>query len=316
MFEILHGRGHLPNLNGLFPESGHALGAWKYYEAVEGQPSDDVSTVVLVDGEPAVAVTAATTGGCIGFFGRPAVLEVRPGIDDTTRAAALGEMIRFLRQVAVERGVTIDLMFRIVNGEMEDNVQHLPLLDAKLSTTSVGYVNLFLSEEDIWRSTRKSYRSLINRGRSTFQTSVMNFESFQEETFEEFRQFHATVAGRVTRPAESWRVMRAEIHQGDAELISIRDQGQLVGSTFVRSSHGISLYATGVYDRSRFDQPIAHWPVHCAILGAKARGDAVFVLGEVDMNDSSRSDKERNIALFKRGFASDVATYLRVVLPG
>lgn len=168
--------------------------------------------------------------------------------------------------------------------------------------------------EDIWRSTRKSYRALINRGRGLFQSTVMDASCVDHRRFAEFRLLHERVAGRVTRSAESWDVMLKEIESGSAELVTIDDHDALVGATFTRHSSGISLYATGVYGRDRFSQPIAHWPLHHSILRAKERGDHRFVLGDVDVSDQARTEKERNIAMFKRGFMTGLSVYRRSVI--
>ena len=68
-------------------------------------------------------------------------------------------------------------------------------------------------------------------------------------------------------------------------------------------------YASGVYDRERFDQPLAHWPLYDAIRRSGARGMRRFDLGELPAKGTV-SDKEFNIGYFKRGFASQIDMHL------
>jgi hypothetical protein len=119
------------------------------------------------------------------------------------------------------------------------------------------------------------------------------------------KDFHAEVAGRVTRAQASWDVMYDWVARGCGELILGSLDGRLVaGSLFVDGTQ-TCIYASGVYERSLFDKPLAHYPVWLGIEHAHARGMKTLELGEVPAKGAV-SDKEFQIGYFKRGFATDL----------
>jgi lipid II:glycine glycyltransferase (peptidoglycan interpeptide bridge formation enzyme) len=80
----------------------------------------------------------------------------------------------------------------------------------------------------------------------------------------------------------------------------------VAGSLFIDGTR-TAIYASGVYDRSKFDKPLAHYPVWLGIEHAHARGMATLELGEVPPREAV-SEKEYQIGYFKRGFATRIDT--------
>ena len=75
----------------------------------------------------------------------------------------------------------------------------------------------------------------------------------------------------------------------------------------VADAGGTAYYASGVYDRSRFDKPLGHFPVFDAMIRAGGRGVARFDLGEIVPRTADADDKEVQIGFFKKGFTADFA---------
>jgi hypothetical protein len=121
--------------------------------------------------------------------------------------------------------------------------------------------------------------------------------------FKRYQDFHHAVAGRSTRPQESWGAMFDWITGGHGELILASLDGELVAGTMVVDGVSTAYYASGVYDRERFDKPLAHWPLWLAMLHAGERGMKTFDLGDLPV-EGAASPKEVNIGYFKRGFAT------------
>ena len=67
-------------------------------------------------------------------------------------------------------------------------------------------------------------------------------------------------------------------------------------------------HASGVYDRTLFDKPLAHYPVWLGIERAQLRGMKTLELGVV-YDKGTVSDKEYQIGYFKRGFATHIENY-------
>ena len=69
---------------------------------------------------------------------------------------------------------------------------------------------------------------------------------------------------------------------------------------FLVDTPASTYYLSGIYDRARFDKPLAHWPLWQAMLRSHQRGRTVFELGDVPL-EGAASPKEVSIGYFKRG---------------
>ena len=99
-----------------------------------------------------------------------------------------------------------------------------------------------------------------------------------------------------------------------AELTLGYHMGELVSGTLIIDGKDISIYASGVYDRSKFNLPLSHWPLYDGILRSKKRGKKVFEIGLVDKG-SNLEKKEMQIASFKRGFANNLSPEIHWLVP-
>ena len=58
-------------------------------------------------------------------------------------------------------------------------------------------------------------------------------DEYCENTWSDFRTLHKHVAGRVTRPIESWDIQKNAIKAGDAFLVYVSNsEGKMVGRLF------------------------------------------------------------------------------------
>jgi lipid II:glycine glycyltransferase (peptidoglycan interpeptide bridge formation enzyme) len=178
----------------------------------------------------------------------------------------------------------------------------------------IATIDLTQDTEKIDAAIRKSYRSLINWGKKNLSLEYVNADAPSRDKFLEYQEFHKLIAGRVTRTQESWDAMYKVLENGSGELILGYESGALVSGALIIDGAKVSIYASGAYDRSKFDRPLAHWPLYDGILRAKKRGMRNFELGSVD-KASNPSQKEAQIALFKRGFASHLVPTLSWVIP-
>ncbi len=151
---------------------------------------------------------------------------------------------------------------------------------------------------------RKSFKSLVNWGRREMRVEVIGARNPDRELFARIREFHTHVAGRVTRPEASWDVQFEALAAGRGEaVVGFLPGAGLVSANVCIDGASRCLYWSGIYDRSRFDSPLAHWPLYHAIERAAARGLAVFDLGDIPLR-ADVSTKEFTIGQFKKGFAS------------
>jgi hypothetical protein len=182
----------------------------------------------------------------------------------------------------------------------------------------VALADLVDGEAGLRRGLRKSYRSLVNWGRRNLHIEIVDAARPDQARFEAYRAFHREVAGHVTRSAESWDASFRLVAEGWGELVLGYLGDDLVAGTLVADGTASSYYASGVYDRARFDKPMAHWPLWLAMTRSMERGRRVFELGDVPA-EGEASAKEVAIGHFKRGFATRLVTRLvwtRAARPG
>mgnify|MGYP006935479713 CR=1 FL=1 len=168
------------------------------------------------------------------------------------------------------------------------------------SSHPIAYVDL-TGGEAVWRGhLRDSYKSLVNWGRKN-----MDWEA-GHRLVPTVKAFHEYIAGRATRPALTWNLMADEVEAGRGDCIIGRYNGRLAAASVFIDGSAISIYWTGVYDRSLFPKPLAHYALWLGMKRAAERGMKTLELGDVP-EPGTASDKEVAIGYFKRGFASVIA---------
>jgi hypothetical protein len=278
------------------------------YYAATYDCDHDTSFAVVRDDEPLMLVWCNIHEGTLGYFGMPMSFFSRAGLEDADSviAAALGAVDR----IAVARGATdIALREDITGSELSSLGRGCVSRGATLEAVQNGICDLSLDEKTFHRNIRKSFQSLVNTGRRNMRMTYFNVRNLDSGLFESYREFHAHVAGQVTRSAESWRAMFNWIAGGGGELaLGYLDDRELVAGTMTFDGTDVAYYASGAYDRSKFDKPLAHFPLYDAVLRSKERGMRYFDLGHLPARGTV-GDKEYNIGYFKRGFASSIEVH-------
>lgn len=170
-------------------------------------------------------------------------------------------------------------------------------------------INLSLDINDIKSLFRKSYKSLINSGLKTWQVGILKHGD--EVIWQEFRDLHLYVSGRITRSEESWNMHFSVLEKGNAFLVYLRDiEGKMIGGGFFLTSSTEASYGVAAYDRSLFDKPIGHVVQFIAIGEMQRLNISWYKIGiRGFLTDIPKpSDKEISIAEFKEGFASDISS--------
>jgi hypothetical protein len=278
-----------------------------YYPAVFGD--HDCSFAVFIEDVPALICLCAPLDGKLGFYGMPLRFIARHGLDSGTRAAALNSAFVHIDALMKVHRLHEAIILDNREGAASPIEEACRFRDATMNYQPTAYVDLAAGPA-AWRvALRKSSRSLINWGRRHLSIRYVNKDAPDRALFDQYRAFHAEIAGRVTRSDASWSVMYDWITRGGGELIMAYLEGRPVaGSMFIDGSK-VSIYASGVYDRARFDKPLAHYPLWLGIERAQARGMKVLELGAVPPRGTV-PDKEYQIGYFKRGFATHVVDHI------
>lgn len=286
-----------------YPHTG-AFGR-SYHRAIHGD--HDQSFAVCLGGVPVLFCLCAPLGTTLSFYGLPLRLFASQDLPEEACVAAVGAAFSHLEGLARQQGAHDVVMLQPANTLGAALADACMARSGECKRSPVAFVDLGAGPA-AWRAAlRKSSRSLINWGRRNLTIGYVNGETGDRGLFERYREFHAAIAGRITRPKASWDVMFDWIAAGHGELIAASLDGQLVaGSLFIDGTR-TSIYASGVYDRSKFNKPLAHYPVWLGIERTQARGVATLELGEVPPRDAV-SEKEYQIGYFKRGFATHIDT--------
>ena len=158
---------------------------------------------------------------------------------------------------------------------------------------------------DIQSNFRKSYRSLVNKGKTLWRYEL--YENMSDELLEQFRQFHIKVAGKETRNKLTWKTQQAMINSNEAFFIALYDkENAMVGAALFNLSPLQASYSVGVYERSLFDQPLGHIVQYVAIEHMLKLGVNRYYLGfrHHTFEQPSPNAKESSIGFFKEGFSN------------
>lgn len=300
-----------------FPRLAYYASMWSYYEAATNTTPRDLS-LVEVDGNglPAFGFLGGSDTSGVSFFGTPAIAEfadLGPGMrQDRLGREVAEEIIRDLNRVRAST-LTVRVLSR---SSVLAGFDHVLLsAGAKTQLQFSAEVDLTLPEERIWSSLRSRYRSLINRGRKTFEVDIVSAERPEKSVFDSYRALHREVAGKQTRSDESWDEMYRRLVHDEALLLVARLEDRPVAATFVTKFGGLAVYASGAYVRDLGNFPVSHWPMYASMLAAKQAGCSRFIIGAGYFDASVETpEKLQSIANFKRGFATEILMHRQYVL--
>ena len=181
------------------------------------------------------------------------------------------------------------------------------------------FLDLRPSIAEIKGGFRKSYKALVTSGSKLWSVNLLT--TADVDLWQEFRVFHRSVAGRITRCNESWRANHDAIASGNAFFVYLRSgDGKMVGGGLFYVTRDEGLYSIGAYDRSLFDKPLGHVVQYYAIEEMKRRGIRWYRLGVRSYrgDEPPPSDKDITISQFKQGFSSHLLPRYRIncLFPG
>jgi|SRR5712664_2940700 len=278
----------------------------------------DLSMIAMVEDHP-VAGLQITGHEAVGlqkldFYGRPAFLRLNGNVNKTTREDAQKALANAFTKM-YEDLTTPSLHFLEMSDRGCLSGFSECLLDEGFSA-SPSYkqvIDLTKSEEEIRRAVRRRYKPHINWGEKNLSLVIYDHSNITAEIFEQFRLLHVAVAGRETRSAESWQVQLRQIMENQAFAITGRLGEQLVTAALFLHSPIYCYYGVGASIREMFDKPLSHAVIWRSILEAKRRGCRFYEMGElVDLYSDAFTEKEKNIADFKRGFGGGAQVQLRI----
>lgn len=273
-----------------------------YYPAYWGDKYRDCSFAVLWQDRPIIVALCGMTMDVLGLHGLPMRLYCRPGIPRHVMLLAAKTAMNHVDEIAAEYGAREISLREPASPVLSPISEVASGRHAAGSVTLNGMVDL-LAGPAVWKhALRKSFHQFVNWGRRTFTIDYVNGAAPDQAKFDRFREFHAQIAGRVTRPKLSWDIQFNEIAQGHGELILAYWNDKLVAGSMFIDGTDVTIYMNGVYDRD-LDKPLAHYMIWHGIERAHARGQRMFQLGDIHL-PGVVDEKRYSIGYFKRGFAT------------
>jgi hypothetical protein len=281
-----------------------------YYEAIMGVAEAEPSFLVADNGEAVVAVIAEVRDRVIGRFGMTAGFLENSDAPEKLRARAAAEALGELAQV-VQRHKPGRVQLTTPSRPSGPETLSHALLSAGYTVEPAFHAMVDLTQEAdaIERGFRKGHRAQLKWGRANLSLTVMDAANPDSAMMEAYRQLHAEVAGRVTRPIESWHAARDMVASGNGRLILTHLDGMLVGGTLVMDAADTAYYASSAFRRDQFDKPLGHWPLLRSMQLSREAGRTRFDVGDVTIRPGEDA-KVHNIAKFKRGFTNTLMTTL------
>ncbi|MBI3444904.1 MAG: GNAT family N-acetyltransferase [Magnetospirillum sp.] len=274
----------------------------------------DCSFQVIGPAGPVIRVRATKGPDELSYWGLPMLLASKQGAESKHIRNGLSAALDHLTELARNAGITRVVIGTGAGAEPDPLAAQLVDRMAEGTVQASAMIDLTRPTDALRADIRDSYRSLTNWGQRSIAMKYANALNPDRALFDLFPEFHAKVAGGRRRGDDYWGVYWDEIAAGRGELALGRlEDGTLVAGSIVVWAGVTAYYASGVYDRDQFDKPLGHWPLWNTILRAQEIGLARFDLGEIPARGHA-SDKELNIAFFKRGFTSGRHLRLRWVL--
>ncbi len=280
-----------------------------YYSAAYSANAADLSFGFAdADGWAAIVPCNAVRPDLLTWYEFPIEIWVRPDLPLVAMRKLARDILGTLRQRARSVGAE-HIRLREAHSPLLNGILSALLLEKELvaAPSFAALVDLSLSDEELLAAMRSGHRQQVRAGARIMDLVHVDNGNLDDGMFARYQQLHAEVAGRVTRPQESWDRMFDLVAKGEGHLVLSFSQGEMLGGTLMLDAGDISYYASGAYMRHHFDKPLAHYPLYVAIQRARARGRRQVHIGEVIPPMLMDSVKERSINSFKLGFTSNVA---------
>ncbi len=273
----------------------------EYYKEYFGESWKDVSLVAYDDKCFAIVVYMFLGNGELSFFGAPLMAYSDPAVSVKDLNYAFQELFVRIDRMKEEWGAVHMKFFEHPAFLMK----YYEYESFRSSTLIEMSIDLTRTEEEIFMSVRKSYKSLINWGKKNLEIKIYDQSNMRDEVMEEFENFHIAVAKRRTRSHESWMLQSKAIRQGMGYVVMGYLNGQLVTSTLILNGISECYYGVCVNNRDLMAQklPIGHYGLFLSIMLAKQKGLKIFHFGDVTHHPDP---KVNAIVKYKRGFNNEL----------
>ncbi|RLC33416.1 hypothetical protein DRH14_04900 [Candidatus Shapirobacteria bacterium] len=147
---------------------------------------------------------------------------------------------------------------------------------------STSIINLSLDRKDLWSNLRKSFQSLINKGRDKFNIRVIDYQNPDFEKHEVYRKLHHKTSGMIARPIKTFDLQFDMLKEDNAILVALQDlqNDKFIAFSYFFHHNKRAYYESASDDPDYFsDTPLEHYIIWTAIEYYKKRNFNFFELG-------------------------------------
>lgn len=184
-------------------------------------------------------------------------------------------------------------------------------LDATINTQ---IINLVKPIKELKSEVRHGHDADINRADKILTAHIFDKKNISEEIFNCYVELHHLAAGRTTRPKLTFDIMFNLIKSGNAFLAGVKKDDLFIGFSYFFVYKGNVYYGSSCNHPGHRDLPIAHYLQWRAIEYMNKEGYSIYEIGWQSFSQTLSdfpSEKEINIAKFKRGFGGETAPLFR-----
>jgi hypothetical protein len=294
--------------------------AFQFYATwYEGYHFDELS-FQIVDARGQLLLTVPCTifrDSPMTYFNQPIVFIAEPALIQSStigeRKKVVALAMRQLESLATEY-LSYSFLATAENDELEEALYSV-VSDRRnfITVRSQPIVALDATDDELFRSIRRRYKTLVSASRKSYETSYYSGDLLERES-EWIRQcFLSLSADTYILPANEldFCLQLCCSGRGEVQIARGRD-GNVAGAQIVADDGLTTIYAIGAYGKSEQKLPVSHGMMFNSMIRAKNRGMKSFFLSHIpdpryDFNGfgviDAGADRD-GYKFFKLGFAN------------
>lgn len=288
-----------------------------FYEEIAGHKFKDLSLLVMQGTHPIIGLLQnieidSKTKPKVSHFGRSAALIANPNftfdlIDSASQL--LEDFVKNDTSNILLKNLEISGEIRINNHAILQTAfaENLIRRFAKVETRFNRIIDLNQEEGRIREDFSKSIKSALSKNLGDSQEIEIVSENSSQQmiksAFDSLKSLHFNSAGRSTRSDQSWNIQRKFLVGGNAFIVQLLSQGNVISSAYFMITGYDCYYGVGASAPKINGISFSHLCISNAIAYSKKLGLQTFHLGEQYSYLSHEiTDKESNIEKFKSFF--------------
>ena len=300
---------HCAGISTTFGEAKEAIAKLGGY--IQGEPQaaagQDKSFLIIHDGQVVAVMPVFIINGTACFFDATSIV---PYYADEQLAASVDETICEWANHILCNGDARAIKILAADSLLAA-FSRRPEIVVSDNTRIYGYFDLRRESPALWRSIRKSYRSLIRTGERSLRRTVFAGKDLVDPAVANF-----LVASAHTQFRYDLDRVRDHIEKtarNEAALFAYRLESRVVGVVGIASWRKFSAVGDHFYEMGAYDHSCGV-PTHFCLFDALSYyqsnrlGNRVFLLHGVPTERPEYQSKLRNIDFYKLGYCSDTFT--------